>query len=563
MFGSHFKDYFNGLLASAILVLVLAGCQRSDRRHSAGDFFTDANVAELATGSALTRSNCELVLYGPPPVREKQPHLRQHPTVAGVSERKDIGNPLALRAAGVTRPPLRRGSEGQRPTTLPIGLHAGGHVLAHRKESGFDANVAAARDRDIEALAGFTEESKMGQADASACPQGTAVHADSHSTRVDESQARTEGTSTIMIVDDEPVNIAVTRKYLKLAGYVNFVVTTDPTRALELARREDPDVVLLDIVMPGMSGLAVLKQLRADSALTRLPIIILTADCDPATKRQAFLWGATDFLNKPANPAELAARVRNVLTVKQYHDHLASHAQELERRVQQRAEELAACRQEVIQCLARAAECRTDVTKQHSIRVSEYAGVIAEGLGMDDRAVESLKLATLLHDVGKIGFPDAALDPAGELSLEERELLEMHGVVLPADRCPVENESAVYASHTIAGSRIMAVGKWRVLEMAASIAMSHHEKWDGSGYPFGMAGARIPLEARIVAVANAFDLLSTKKRRRPAFSNADCLAIMADGEGKHFDPQVIEAFLRKWPEIQQTRERYFVSVRQP
>ena len=309
--------------------------------------------------------------------------------------------------------------------------------------------------------------------------------------------------------------------------------------------------------MPGMSGLEILKQLRADPLLIRVPIIILTANSDPVTKCQTLLWGATDFLNKPADPTELAARVRNVLMVKAYHDHLASYAQELEHRVRECTEELAICRLEVIQCLARAVECRTDLTRQHSVRVSDYAGAIAEELGMDEQAVECLRLAALLHDVGKIGFPDAELDRAGGLSLEERDLLRTHGV--PCQPTPVrvvEEELAAYKGHTIAGSRIMAVGRLRVLEMAAIIAMSHHEKWDGSGYPIGMAGKNIPLESRIVAVANAFDLLSTAQRHRPAFSDEECLAILADGGGKHFDPDVLAAFVSKWPDIQCIKQRH-------
>ena len=211
----------------------------------------------------------------------------------------------------------------------------------------------------------------------------------------------------------------------------------------------------------------------------------------------------------------------------------------------------------MIQCLARAAECRTDVTRQHSARVSGYAGLIARGLGMDDQAVESIELGALLHDVGKIGFSDSVLEHASRFTQDEADLLQKHGVRRRQPRPHVlQEESATYRSHTIAGSRIMAVGKSRILELAATIAMTHHEKWDGTGYPFGIAGSNIPVESRIVAVANAFDHLSTSQYHRPAFSDNECFAVIADGGGTHFDPTVVEAFALKRPEILQLKAKY-------
>jgi putative two-component system response regulator len=397
----------------------------------------------------------------------------------------------------------------------------------------------------------------MGLADPLVDPLDTPLPAGADIVPVNESGWETHGTSKIMIVDDEPIVVKVTCKFLKAAGYANFITTTEPTQAMELIRRTNPDVLLLDIVMPRVSGMEILRQLSADPVLMRLPVIILTALSDPDTKHQALLLGAIDFLNNPADFTELFARVRNALAIKAYQDRLANYAQELEHRIEQRTAELAVSRLEVIQCLARAAECRTDLARQHSTRVSAYSGAIARGMGMDEQSAESIELAALLHDVGKIGFPDSVLKHADRFTLDELDLLKKHGVagLETASRISPE-EATTIKSHTLAGSRIMAVGKSRVLELAAIVAMSHHEKWDGSGYPLGLRGANIPLEGRIVAVADTFDLLTTKLYNRSPFSEKECFAIMADGSGTHFDSKVLEALFQRWPEILQIKAKY-------
>jgi putative two-component system response regulator len=397
----------------------------------------------------------------------------------------------------------------------------------------------------------------MGHAQTLMDPPDTTLPAASDSAQVAQPLWETHSTSKIMMVDDEPINIKVICKLLKMAGYTNFTTTTDPTQAIELIRGEKPDVLLLDIVMPKVSGMEILRRLSADPALMRMPVIILTATSDLETKHQALLLGATDFLNKPADFTELFARVRNALAAKAYHDRLADHAEELERQVQERTAELTISRREAIQCLARAAECRSDLTSQHSARVSAYSGIIARAIGLDEQTAESIELAALLHDVGKIGLPDSVLKHVDRLSLEELDLLKKHGVASPksAPRMLLEEETT-FKSHTLAGARIMAVGKSRVLELAATIAMSHHEKWDGSGYPLGLRGASIPLEGRIVAVANALDLLSTAHGGRAPFPEEECFAIMADGSGTHFDPDVVQVLLQKWREMHQVGDSH-------
>ncbi|HVW01343.1 MAG TPA: HD domain-containing phosphohydrolase [Planctomycetaceae bacterium] len=354
----------------------------------------------------------------------------------------------------------------------------------------------------------------------------------------------------IMIVDDESINIKVVRKYLQGAGYENFVVTTDSLQAMELIARERPDVVLLDIMMPQLSGMDILKIIRADERFEHLPVLILTAACDMQTKLQALDLGATDFLAKPVDFADLLPRVRNALLVKSHQDHLTQYAERLEGEVQLRTAELAASRQEVIKCLARAAEFRDDDTGHHVVRVGRYTGIIAREMGMDDAWCELIEQAAQLHDVGKIGIPDAILLKPGKLDPEEFERMQKHAIFgkriiqpLPA------NEYSELQEHAELGAQIMGAGGSPIIEMAARIAMTHHEKWDGSGYPLKLAGEDIPIEGRITAVADVFDALSSKRPYKPAFPLDKCFSILEEGRNKHFDGRVLDAFFARREEI--------------
>jgi putative two-component system response regulator len=361
----------------------------------------------------------------------------------------------------------------------------------------------------------------------------------------------------IMIVDDEPINVSAVRKHLKMAGCANVVGITDSTTVINAIRQAPPDLLLLDILMPEISGLEILEQLHADPELRHLPVIVLSASSDPGAKRRALALGATDFLSKPAEFVELVARVQNCLAVKAYDDHLKSYAEDLARRVRERTAELSICRLEEIQCLSRAAECRADLTQMHSTRVSGYAGVLVRRLGLDGRIGEAIELAASLHDVGKIGFPDSLLSRSDWFTQEEIDLLRRHGVSdLAAYPALTPDECSTFKSHTVAGSRIMAAGRSPILELGAIIAMSHHENWDGSGYPSRLAGDKIPLEGRIVAVANAFDVFSARQSQGPAFSEDECLEIVADGAGTHFDPQVVAALVGGWREILEVKSRF-------
>ncbi len=356
----------------------------------------------------------------------------------------------------------------------------------------------------------------------------------------------------IMIVDDEPVNIKVARKYLSLAGYSEFVIATDPTEVLTLLGRGPPDLLLLDIMMPGLSGLELLANLRADKRFAPLPVLILTAMDDSETKAQALNLGATDFLTKPVDPTELIPRVRNAIVLKAHHDHLRNYASRLEHEVRVRTEELEASRQQIIDCLARAAEFRDNDTGRHIVRVGRFVGVIARELGLEESVIGLLEQAARLHDVGKIGVPDAILLKPGKLDPEEMEVMQKHcGFGKRIFEGMTSNEYSAYRAHTTLGSQIVENCRAPLLDLAARIALTHHEKWDGSGYPLGLAGENIPLEGRITAVADVFDALSSKRPYKPAFPLEKCLSIMEEGRGKHFDPTVLEAFFKRHDEIVQ------------
>lgn len=347
----------------------------------------------------------------------------------------------------------------------------------------------------------------------------------------------------VMIVDDEEVNVLMVRQHLMRAGYENFVTTSDSREATNLAETENPDLVLLDINMPHVSGMEILKTLSSHPELRRIPVVILTAATDPNTKQAALELGANDFLHKPVDPNELIARVRNSLTIKIHFDNLASQKQELERLVKKRTEELYQSRQQVILSLARAAEHRDNETGNHVLRVGCFAAVIAQQLGWPRAATEMIQQAAQLHDVGKIGVPDRVLFKPGKLEQNEFEIMQRHcalgkQIIEPFD----SSESQLFQKHTKIGSNLLEIQDSPLMRMASRIAQTHHERWDGTGYPLGLAGEDIPIEARITAVADVFDALSSKRPYKNAFPREKCFSIMEEMRGSHFDPKVLDAF---------------------
>ncbi|MGB7324977.1 MAG: HD domain-containing phosphohydrolase [Rubripirellula sp.] len=363
--------------------------------------------------------------------------------------------------------------------------------------------------------------------------------------------------SQVMIVDDESTNIEIVRAYLEEDGFAKFITTTDSTLAIDKIRDQRPDIVLLDINMPKVSGLQILETMKSDSELKLIPTVVLTASTSSDVKLQALRSGASDFLAKPVDPSELILRVENVLAVKAYQDHLAQYSEQLERQVRVRTRELIRSRQEAIHCLARAGEYRDDDTGQHVLRVGRYAALIADELGFPRAAIDLIEQAAQLHDVGKIGVPDAILHKPGKLDPHEFEIMRGHCGIGRRIINPLSHEESIrLKKHTSVGMQIMSSTTSPVLKLASVIAATHHEKWDGSGYPNGLADKNIPIEGRIVAVADVFDALSSQRPYKAAFPVDKCLEILNEGRGTHFDPNVLDAFMRRKDEAIQIRQGY-------
>jgi putative two-component system response regulator len=359
------------------------------------------------------------------------------------------------------------------------------------------------------------------------------------------------GSPKIAVVDDEPLNAALIVNLLADAGFRRCVWTADANDVVSFLRRERPDIVLLDLTLSEIDSIELLRQLRDDERLAHVPTIVVTGADDRAPRLQALDIGISDFLTKPIDPTELIPRVRNAWSVRSYQERLERQACELDRVVRERTAELALSRLELIHCLGRAAEYRDNETGRHVVRVGHYVGVVARQLGLDSRLVELMELAAPLHDVGKIGIPDAILRKPGSLAVDEYRIMQQHcdlGSRIFNDAVDDSNADMV-GTHPELGLSFIAEYVSPVLRMAASIAVTHHERWDGTGYPKGLKGTDIPLEGRITAVADVFDALSTPRVYKPAYPLERCFEILREGRGAHFDPDVLDAFFLRLDEI--------------
>jgi putative two-component system response regulator len=327
----------------------------------------------------------------------------------------------------------------------------------------------------------------------------------------------------ILIVDDEQVNVRALSQILSRAGYTNLETTTDPRLVAALYQNFQPDLVLLDLHMPDLDGFAILEQLAPLIPRTAyLPILTLTGDARAETKRRALSMGAKDFLTKPFDLTEVLLRIQNLLETRFLHLQLEDQNQVLELKVAERTSDLDLAQIEMLDRLAGAAEFRDDETGQHIHRVAELAAGLGRRLGLDQALVDLIRRAAPLHDLGKIGIPDGVLLKPGKLT---------------------EQEFDVMRSHTTIGARILSGGKSALIRMAEEIAWSHHERWDGTGYPRGLAGEAIPLAARLVSVADVFDALTHDRPYRKSWPLSEVLAEIERGTGRLFDPRVADAFL--------------------
>jgi len=323
----------------------------------------------------------------------------------------------------------------------------------------------------------------------------------------------------ILIVDDQEANVMLLESLLEVSGFTDVASTSDSAKALELCASLEPDLLLLDLQMPPPDGFEVMSQLAPwRQGPARLPILVLTADATPEAKRQALSAGATDFLSKPFDTTEVVLRIRNLVLTRLLQVELRDQNKLLEQRVQERTRELEEARLEILDRLAFAAEYRDDASGEHARRIGQLSALAARQLGLPEETVELIRRAAPLHDVGKLGLSDAVLLKQGSLSEEEFEAMKLH---------------------TTLGAEILGRGRSALLRLSEEIALSHHERWDGTGYPQGLKGEQIPLAARVVAVADAFDAVM----RRGEATCEDALAELRRAAGHQFDPEVVDAFL--------------------
>lgn len=345
------------------------------------------------------------------------------------------------------------------------------------------------------------------------------------------------GDQKILIVDDEQANVVLLERILAQSGYGNVSATMDPTQVESLYMKLEPDLILLDLRMPVLDGFGVMAQLsKLVASDDYLPILVLTADVTHESKQKALTSGAKDFLIKPLEPAEVVARVGNLLETRALHLQLRRHNELLEARVQERTaalwstvtrlerveKDLRLAQEETIHRLSLAAEFRDNETSRHIERMSRYCALLARRAGEDERRSELLRIASKMHDVGKIGVPDAILLKPGKLTPEQFEIMKQHADI---------------------GYQILRGSESEIASTGAVIAWTHHEKLDGSGYPRGLKGDAIPIEGRIAAVADVFDALTTDRIHRKAFPLPEALAIMREGRGQHFDAHLLDLFL--------------------
>lgn len=351
---------------------------------------------------------------------------------------------------------------------------------------------------------------------------------------------------SILFVDDE-VNVlrALERALHGRCDGWNILTAQSADEALERARVTAFDAIVTDVTMPGRDGLELLTALQAQESTREIPVIILTGLSDVDLKRRALELGAVDLLNKPIITEDLIARLRSALRIKSQQDQLKAHNKTLERRVRERTAELEQSRVEIILRLAKAGEYRDEQTGDHVLRVGASSRALAERLGMRAEFCDTIALTSPLHDIGKIGIPDAILLKNGSLSPAEWTGMKRHCEIgyeiLQQD--PMGLQESLRRLDISAGPVQHRTGN-TLLKQAALIALCHHERWDGNGYPNGLAGARIPLEARIVCVADVYDALSHARPYKPAFPEDQVISIMTEESSWRFDPDVFEAFLQ-------------------
>jgi putative two-component system response regulator len=361
----------------------------------------------------------------------------------------------------------------------------------------------------------------------------------------------------VLFVDDDESFLDGLRRVLH-AYHPEWTMTFVPSAkaALQEMSATTVDTVVADLRMPYQDGFDLLQRITTSRTLCHVPIIIMTGAAERDLKRRALDYGATDLLSKPVDVEELIARIRNAIRLKTYQDQIHGQNDLLERKVRERTQALDASRIDLIWRLGRVAEFRDEQTGNHIMRVGAYCKVLAETLGMPREFAETIFLTSPLHDIGKIGIPDGILLRPGKLTAAEWDIMRRH-CALGAEllRQDTRARSSLPIAFLVDSTDEPGSRRNPFLEMASSIALAHHEWWDGTGYPRRLAGEAIPLEARIVAVADVYDALCSVRPYKPAFPEKTMLGIMKEKVGSHFDPAVYAAFLRSFPAFRDIRRR--------
>lgn len=342
-------------------------------------------------------------------------------------------------------------------------------------------------------------------------------------------------TAKILIVDDNPSNVALLEAILEEEEYTNIFSTTNPLEVLPLYLEHRFDLILLDIRMPGMSGIEVLKLLHERIQDDYLPVIVLTAQTDMETRQQALEAGAKDFVAKPFEDWEVLLRIRNMLDTRRFYTRQVARGEVLEKEVKKRTAEIWNTQLEIVQRLGVAGEFRDDETGAHVIRMSHICSLLSAKYGLGEEFSELLLYASTMHDVGKIGIPDGILLKAGKLDPEEWQIMQQHPLI---------------------GAKIIGSFKSELMTLARETALYHHEKWDGTGYPHGIAGDEIPIASRIAAVSDVFDALTSARPYKAAWSVEKAADLIQKESGRHFDPRLVEVFMENFAEVVRIKERY-------
>lgn len=351
---------------------------------------------------------------------------------------------------------------------------------------------------------------------------------------------------SVMVVDDIEINIDLL--FETLNGTYQVIVAMDGFTALEIVEENPPDLILLDILMPGMDGYEVCRRLKANAKTRSIPIVFVTSMNETEDETKGLELGAIDYLTKPVSPAIVLARVKNHLELKLAKEELENQNEILEQKVQERTLELALTQEATIESMAVLAEYRDPETGGHIQRTKNYVRALAVYLMehprfrdyLDESATELLYKSAPLHDIGKVGIADQILLKPGKLTRKEFQEMKKHAAY---------GHGAILAAQGKLGANSF-------LRFAGEIALTHHEKWDGTGYPKGLAGEEIPISGRLMALADVYDALISKRVYKPPFTHKKAVKMIARGKGKHFDPDIVEAFLALSEDFRQIALKY-------